>query len=810
MLAEDLHNPLGLDYPGLNFAETLQRDEQVNQNRREYLNLKRTVDKYTLHTTHNEQLRRENRRNKFAVPAYFDVAKDDEIDAVSEDEAYGPVRIVRTMQMPSNAIKWTEESLRRENASTKLVRQAIATEEETLQKSEVKNEFIEYDIMLNDLSGINDSLGIIADEVDRPSEPQNRDRRKRIYPQNFGEFECMRKEMTANSKTINEKFKIAAKYCANGKTSTLKIVEETILEESDPVVIASLDSCAADTFDRDDFGLCVGLEKDSRIYRLEGFRNPIRTNLQPKSFDDDQNVVSTCKTRDEWFAEILPQRIRKIQRSRSIERVDQAISQQNSVAEKNFAHETTQPAEEIEYRLVIDKPRRKQIVSYFNENIQTDPPSFTPNEADSELPELRSFAEDGFFTTNLSRPKDDITKTFKIRRHRHHKDHTKHKEAMVFYQPKKSTGIREPDEPSTADIKTKSPPDKGFEKEKLVSELIQRQNSIDACESSEFSSVGSNYSQQSGSEIYFDNVRMPLRHLTKSYEPYEEANRVGVKAIRLHDRKESEEAYFKVPYPGQLQDMKKLANKKVGKKVRPPRTPSKRDTAHESDIMDKFIYFPKKRNVRKLIDNLREMARSQFTAAIYECNQRKLPQMTDEWDEQEMEFELTNRHSGDRDSQLMNRLPEAKTLENQRMAFERECECVKLRTVEDEKCMRESLRRLKCDWLNRDAYGSLTSVEEWFRKRYDSHMRPDLTEYTFDFEDFDAEEYSRPSREEYQKILTDAERFLRRMEGLNEKQIMWKLLAMCRSHESIAPTICSEFLGDVIANVLSKFKTGEQ
>lgn len=831
-MASDVTNPLGLDYSGLNFAETLQRDEQGRQNRREYLNLKRTVAKYTLHTWLSEKLRNDNRSQKLGVPVFFDVAKADSEDSSIVEEAPGPVRIVRTMQKSSNAAKWNEESTRRENAITKVIRQEIEAEN-TVPEVETTDEFIELDLMLDDLKNINDSLIILPDEVAEPTVRPNRCRRNRSYPQNLTEFDCRRRAMAAYRQAFNEKIKIATKHYADGENEApiLKIVEKTIFEENASVPSALASSCVVGEFDRDDFGLNVGLESDGRRYQLEGFRNPIRTNLEPNAFDDEQTMHTRCITRGEWLMEILPQRTRKIQKSRSIDRIDAAINHDNSINENNqkkFVGGTMKKTETVKSRSVLVKPRRKQIAPYFGAGRETVPVSdpLDLTESEVQLPRVRSPAEDGFFMNNLSELKCEFTKKFKIRRHRVHKDPTKHKEAMVFYQPKVSTKIENPVDANATDSNSESSDGAdsdslGVEKEAYVSTLIQRQYSIEACNSSESSSVCSNYSEKSGSDIYFDEVRMPLRHFTKSYDPYEEANRAGVEATRLQDRKESEEAYYKVPYPGQLQDMRKLMSQKIGTKLRP--TPSNRGRAADYDIMNKYIFYPKKINVHQMIEYLRELSRIQFAASVYESNEEILPLLRRQLAELEMAFEQKFREFGNLDSELSDRLAEAKrksnTLEKKLNACQRECDRLKSRILEDEKCMRERMAyqklmyllmdkqwRLKYDWLHKKKNGSLECVAESIRKRYKSRMRATPTNDAFDVKDFHEKRISLYARAKHRNALMDTQSFLRAIDGLTVKPIICTLNSICRIRRLITVNTCAGCLNDVITHMFSKYE----
>lgn len=806
MLATDLSNPLGLDYSGLNYAETLQRDEQENQNKREYLNLKRASAKYTLYATLRKKLVSDDRYEKFSVPAYFDVAKDDVVEPKKPDGPYGPVRIVRTMKKTENAKNWNEESIRRTKTITNVIRQEMEVQEAVEEKKTV-DEFVEFRLMFDDLRNINESLDISPEKV--PFVSPKPCRRNQTYPQNLTELENCKRKMAVKRHAFNDKLGIVSEHLADGKNNfmLLKIMEETILEENVPVVSPSSSSCAVDSFYRYDFGLKTGLS-DKR-YQLEGFRNPIRTNLEPRSLEDEEVMLSKCITRNEWLAEMLPQRVRKIRRSRSIDRIDLVINHDNLAKENNQKKsfgEKIQKAADGERLPTIRKPHREEIASYFGVNEKTDPDPFDDAEAGNQLPTVRSRGEYEFLTNNLFESKNEITEKFKIRRHHIHRDHTKHKEAIILYEPKRTITISEPIDPIASAMKANSEcsDDGGCDssccnKESYVEELTRRQDSIDACDSSGSSSICSNHTQDSGSEIYFDDIPMPLRLLTKSYDPYEESNRPGFKATRLQDRKESEKAYYRPPYIGQLQDMKKLMSQRIPKKVRLSRTALKSDNV--PDIMLTYIYFPRRTNILKIIDHLREMSRLQFVATVYDSNANKLLHLRHELIERAMA--LKEKLLGVRDTTLLNRLNTAKQktndLEIKLDTLRAHCEAVKLSIVAQEINMRDRTVykklnylimsrqwRLMNDCLHTKANGSLECVNESIQNRYKTHMRTNLTEDAFDIKEFYEKRYPLSSTEANKGTFVDAKDFLQAMNRLTMEPIIFALYSICQLNEEIA------------------------
>lgn len=917
MSEPDIYNPLGIDYSGLNFAETLQRDEQAIQNRREYLNLRRAIDKWTLHTALNKKLRSDDLRDKFEVPEYFNVATDEPDKWRSLAADHGPVHIVRTVNKPANLSKWKEESKQREEAITNLVREKIEAEKKERENAP-KDDFYELEIVLNDVQNLNDAIPMMRGDAVDPVVPEAPSWPKRNDPLCLTAFERNQNETALNKFVIAEKTKILAEHCEREKCERTKkkVVEKSIFEENGSYDTGVTANCGHVFTECDPYGfeLNVGLEEgESRRYKVEGFRNPIRPNTHPKPDDDEIDAVRTCITRSEWFAEILPKRIRKVQRSRSLDRVDAAISGVAVTKASTREHRATQEAGDGHGRSAFSKPQRKDIAEYFGVDKSTVQTEAGAEETEAERPALKSLAADGYLDNNLIEPRNEITTVFKTRRHHIHRDHTKHKEAAVLYAPNRGTAkgkpatAKVPGEKVDRDLSweraavlympkrtsatvegtdaeggcpssvtgsvgsvnrqvsweeaavlyfpadmdmtsgkpyrvvwhpTKMPPVDDAHNERMrllagsadidrnvvISEIERMRASIAECASSESSEVCSNFTGGSGSEIYFDSQDpMPLRHLTKAYDPYEVLNRAGAKVYRLGDRKESEDAFYRVPYPGQLPDMRKLMSKKVGTKIRPTRKPRSRDTMSTFDRMNQFIYFPKTPLVDKKLDYLHELARVQFSYAIYDLNEREIRQLIQDLTDWNTLIEQTRQESLARDAELVNELFETKqkrnVLETKRIALRTELERIKLKITDNEQYMRQRMAyrkviylmmdrewRVKYDCLHTKEDGSLESFKESIGNRYKTHMRAVITNDAHGVMDFYENSYfpSMASRETADQGVS-AEILEKAMNLLSMKPIILRSYFIWQLYERVTAAFCSSScMNNVIENVLKK------
>lgn len=823
-------NPLGLDYGGLNFAETTKRDEQAQQNQREYLNLKRAVAQHTLTTELNESLRR-----IIDVPdcdTIFNDGSNSSDTASPASDAFGPVKIIRSMQKAKNVEKWRNELAHRQDAIAHRIEEEIEIEEANRQP-EPPNEFLEFELMAKDLRGIDEKLKISSDGRELVN-PGPKCRPTRCYPQRLHEFECQQQKMGKRTRTVNEQLQVIAEHYANDspmRERWEKIIAEDTFGSDGPM--SSSRCSAGDYRDRKQFGLNVG--SCANRFMLEGFRNPIRTDLDPERPGKQQPVESDCMTRGKWMAELAPKRLKQLRRSRSIDRIDAMLLAESRPTEANQEEPRSplQKVEKVRFSSHMVESRRKSIASYFNGNIdQLDECNQLSEqiEMDQQFPKIRNYEEDEFFPQNLCDAKIEFTQKFKIRHHHRHKNPTQHKRTSILYQPRSARESSPYDmEWNASNVQRVSTEHDGsadgIDRETFRSMLIQRQQSVEACTSSKTDSVCSHYTDgddDSGSAIDFDDgmERVPLRHFTKSYDPYEVLKRAGVTATRLLDRNESEEAYYKMPYPGQLRDMRKLMSVKVGRPVRRERKSAESAADDECvfDRINRYIHFPRRLDLHKIIYILRERSRLKFVQSIYEYNKEKVRQLRHELAADEMAFEKKIEGIDARDVQLSQQISDAKDrtdyLTKKLMATRDDRQQIESTILACERQMRERTVyhktiyllmdkkwRMKHDWLHMTADGMLESVEESIGNRYKRHMRSDTIDDALDVRKFYEERLANKSMAA-ESAPMNANDFLKALDNALDRQIVETTSAIRELCDRLVANVGSECLNEIIDNSL--------
>lgn len=223
------------------------------------------------------------------------------------------------------------------------------------------------------------------------------------------------------------------------------------------------------------------------------------------------------------------------------------------------------------------------------------------------VPRIMKIDSDIVIRSNLKIPKTKYSKILGVRHHHDHLDHSQHKEIKVMYMPKIPKDKNENSnqqliEPTFYDYKTefsfpqppesvihtrhptefKNTPNKiNFHKyihdkflkfrsqigvdsnstkidPDLLKQFEEEIRSIESCFTSDTSSNGTNFTNDSGSFLLIQDKKVPIAYLTKSCVPFEEVDRTRITADRLTDMNEEKNPYYRVPFCGQRQLMRKI------------------------------------------------------------------------------------------------------------------------------------------------------------------------------------------------------------------------------------------------------------
>lgn len=317
----DYENPLGFDYQGFDHKETYQRDEQDEQNRKEFFIQKRNLDKRVLKSKIEKDVEDSERNEKYKLPLYFDVdykmddplVKEesiilykappadedphverrypDAIPFVQPDKVLS--RLVRRTGKKRNIKNVEDEVQRRKSKWTNNIfkkwEKAKERERRLKEEEEIKDKnyvmeigekfFEEY---------FTDELKEILKTYENLPEIYH----EKKFPHNLKETKYLRSTMNRERKLMNQKLKIESEFFKRN----LKLPEIPKIPEEKSISEQSTD---------DEDELIVGPISESK-FQLRGFH--YKMDREPRGMIANKigKHQRTCHTRNSWFQSLAP------------------------------------------------------------------------------------------------------------------------------------------------------------------------------------------------------------------------------------------------------------------------------------------------------------------------------------------------------------------------------------------------------------------------------------------------------------------------------------------------------------------------
>lgn len=316
----DFNNPLGFDYQGFDHKETYQRDEQDEQNRKEYFIQKRNLDKRALKSEIERNVEANERNEKYKIPLYFDL--DYKMDELAKQESIDIYKAPPAEEDPHLSRRYPEAIpfIESEKVLSRLVRRTgkkrnIKNTEDEIERRKIKwtknifkkwNKIAEKEQKLKEEDKIKnknfvmeigekffdeyftDDLKEILEKYENLPEIYH----EKKFPHNLKEAKYLRSSMNQERKLTSQRLKIKSEF--HKKEVKLpnipKIPEENSLSEQS-------------TDDEDE--LVVGPKTESK-FQLRGFH--YKMDREPRGMICKRvgKHQRTCQTRNVWFQSLAP------------------------------------------------------------------------------------------------------------------------------------------------------------------------------------------------------------------------------------------------------------------------------------------------------------------------------------------------------------------------------------------------------------------------------------------------------------------------------------------------------------------------
>lgn len=628
-------NPFNLDYYGINFQRTFQNDEQEYQNHREYLMLKRAVEKKCLYSSLKKEFQSNELAKKFEIPKHLNV--DDEIGRlpeVSVKDKSNSVNFIRTEKKKKNAEIAGLELLRRKEEINNLFANNLLKLTPEAKKSDdidlKTRRNIEALVAQKDFENYVKSKSVLNDCGDDQADERSiaMVKQKYKYPETLKEFNTKLKALKNEKQIAREKAVISNEFFnelgINRQVKNFDIrsdssdisnslvlndqvsrnVEIRVDKSKNPPVETCQTRCdwlkelcrdtkkkqqkkpkerkpeanslKADVPDKRGLSYFVAHSKRGNSFKLKTFsaqivpiKNQVKQNTLSKYFLSSESVDNVSSTKSEHSL-----RLSTACFPRSNQMIFPSLKQKLPLPEF----------------IVPTIDRTPAIKNYYKHCGKTKPQDDTTE----KVPLLRRPENDLVVPPNVSViPKNDANKVFKVRRHHHHHDPVQHQRILVEYDPIRPQDLLSIAEPMNSDTcvdldhyldgcslnrnssqnfevsvsdelkpeTTSNKEQKSYvDKEQFLNELKTEVSSIKSCVSSLSSSVCTNFTYDSGSLLLVDDKAIPLHYIRKSSVPFENINRCRVEANIFEDSEKKQAPFYRVPFSGQLQEMRRLVN----------------------------------------------------------------------------------------------------------------------------------------------------------------------------------------------------------------------------------------------------------
>ncbi|BFF93416.1 uncharacterized protein DMAD_11276 [Drosophila madeirensis] len=310
----DLHNPLNLDFHGMDYKNTYEQDEIEQEDTQTYWRVNRYMARRATKKNTQVKVEAELKAERLAVPRRFTTLIKDE--PMQEEPVVKSPRLVdlyRSADKPANRKKIDEERARREarykDIYLRSKQRSLEQQKERQRQEAAEKEIEARTVAERDLS---EDVAIIDDAIER-SFRKNVEikpvvRSRKVFPKTLTETERLKAVMHRENCVARDKAKVTQQFFLErtGKLKELPAAEQNLrCEES---IDGSVGSTPSEQSSDDEDYLQVGKIGDH--FQLRGFHfkhgDGLRGKLHRHQILQGQRTVKGCLTREEWLYQLVP------------------------------------------------------------------------------------------------------------------------------------------------------------------------------------------------------------------------------------------------------------------------------------------------------------------------------------------------------------------------------------------------------------------------------------------------------------------------------------------------------------------------
>ncbi|KAI9583645.1 hypothetical protein GQX74_005393 [Glossina fuscipes] len=310
----DLENPLNLDFQGLDYANTYQKDEQDLQNQRNYRRVCRHLERKRVKEETAERVEHELHRQRLDIPPRYAVRDRNVVPPppVSE-EPFKLGKLFRAGDKPYNKMLVKQERERRSERYKDLYlknRQRMLKNEEKDEHKKAK-EGKQYGMTLAERN-FRSFKDQIENAIERSFKTEmllkKPEVQRRIFPHTIRETKIFKRDLKAHDRMLRDEARVKRDFYIQyvGKEKNYPEADLEISSDSALSHVSRLTEQSSD--DEDD--MVVG--KEGNVFKLRGFHfklgDTVRGKFHQREKQQGIRKEKGCITREQWLGELVPKK----------------------------------------------------------------------------------------------------------------------------------------------------------------------------------------------------------------------------------------------------------------------------------------------------------------------------------------------------------------------------------------------------------------------------------------------------------------------------------------------------------------------
>ncbi|XP_030556129.1 uncharacterized protein LOC115759346 [Drosophila novamexicana] len=312
----DLENPVNLDFQGMDYKNTYEKDEQEQQNQQNYWRVVRYMARRRTKKQTEQKVEAELQAERLAIPAVFNTKiKDLPVQEEVPPKEFKLAELFRSPDKPANKEKIADEQKRREERYKDIyLRNKYRKAERELVQKKLEAAAMEIQARTVAEKDLLEDVAKIDDDIERSFRKFEYIppviRKRKFFPKTLTETERLKAIMHKENCVRRDHAMVAQEFFLErtGKLKKFPDAEQRLACQDS--IEGSAGTTPSEQSSDDEDYLKVGKIGDK--FQLRGFHfkhgDGLRGKLHHHQIMEGQRTVKGCLTRDEWLNQLAPRK----------------------------------------------------------------------------------------------------------------------------------------------------------------------------------------------------------------------------------------------------------------------------------------------------------------------------------------------------------------------------------------------------------------------------------------------------------------------------------------------------------------------